>query len=31
VVEAAKAAGVELPGVDESQILERRLASRLAE
>ena len=30
VVEAAKAAGVELPGVDESQILERRLASRLA-
>ncbi len=31
VVEAATAAGVELPGVDESQILERRLASRLAE
>jgi glutamate formiminotransferase len=31
VVEAAAAAGVELPGVDESQILERRLASRLAE
>ena len=31
VVEAAKAARVELPGVDESQILERRLASRLAE
>ena len=30
VVEAAKVAGVELPGVDESQILERRLASRLA-
>jgi glutamate formiminotransferase len=30
VVAAAKAAGVELPGVDESQILERRLASRLA-
>jgi glutamate formiminotransferase len=31
VVEAAAAAGVELPGIDESQILERRLASRLAE
>jgi glutamate formiminotransferase len=31
VVAAANAAGVELPGVDESQILERRLASRLAE
>jgi glutamate formiminotransferase len=31
VVEAATAAGVELPGVDGSQILERRLASRLAE
>jgi glutamate formiminotransferase len=31
VLDAAVAAGVELPGVDESQILERRLASRLAE
>jgi glutamate formiminotransferase len=31
VVTAAAAAGVELPGIDESQILERRLASRLAE
>jgi glutamate formiminotransferase len=31
VVDAAAAAGVELPGIDESQILERRLASRLAE
>ena len=31
VVAAASAAGIELPGVDESQILERRLASRLAE
>jgi len=31
VVAAANAADVELPGVDESQILERRLASRLAE
>jgi glutamate formiminotransferase len=30
-VVAANAAGVVLPGVDESQILERRLASRLAE
>jgi glutamate formiminotransferase / 5-formyltetrahydrofolate cyclo-ligase len=31
VVEAAAAAGVELPGIDASRILERRLASRLAE
>jgi glutamate formiminotransferase len=30
VVEAATAAGVELPGIDESQILERVLRSRLA-
>jgi len=31
VVDAAGAAGVELPGVDESQVLERVLRSRLAE
>jgi glutamate formiminotransferase len=31
VVDAAAAAGVELPGVDESQVLERVLRSRLAE
>jgi glutamate formiminotransferase len=31
VVEAAATAGVELPGIDESRILEGRLASRLAE
>jgi glutamate formiminotransferase len=31
VVAAAAAAGVELPGVDESQVLERVLRSRLAE
>ena len=31
VVDAARAAGVELPGVDESQVLERVLRSRLAE
>jgi glutamate formiminotransferase len=31
VVDAAAAAGVPLPGIDESQILERRLGSRLAE
>jgi glutamate formiminotransferase len=31
VVEAAAAAGVALPGVDESQVLERVLRSRLAE
>ena len=31
VVDAAAAAGVELPGVDESRILERVLRSRLAE
>jgi len=30
VVDAATAAGVELPGVDETRILERVLASRLA-
>ena len=30
VVEAAAAAGVELPGIDESRILERVLRSRLA-
>jgi hypothetical protein len=30
VVEAAAAAGVELPGVDASQVLERVLRSRLA-
>ena len=31
VVDAARAAGVELPGVDESRVLERVLRSRLAE
>ena len=31
VVAAARAAGAELPGIDESRILERVLASRLAE
>ena len=31
VVEAARAAGVELPGIDESRVLERVLRSRLAE
>jgi glutamate formiminotransferase len=31
VVDAADAAGIELPGVDESRILERVLRSRLAE
>ena len=31
VVEAAEAAGVALPGVDESRVLERVLRSRLAE
>jgi glutamate formiminotransferase len=31
VFDAAVAAGVELPGIDESRILERRLASRLEE
>jgi glutamate formiminotransferase len=31
VLREAAAAGVELPGIDESQVLERRLSSRLAE
>lgn len=31
VLQEAAAAGVELPGIDESQVLERRLSSRLAE
>ena len=30
VLESAAAAGVELPGIDESQVLERVLGSRLA-